>query len=443
MLAWENFLSLKEGELGKAVVGRWLRPLRILDFDACNLYLEAQDSFQANWFEEQIRPKLKQQLKNNNGREIQVYLVVKAEEKDARPKKEKKGKPTYRPELTLSSDSLDPDATLGDFVVTHSNDLLKSFLTEFTASPPKIALGSFNPLFFYGPSGAGKSHLLMGLAHCLKERGLSVFYIRAETFTEHVVRAIRIGAMQEFRKAYRHIDVLIIDDVHLFARKWATQEELFHTFNTLHTAGRQIILSANAPPHLLTEIEPRLISRFEWGILLRTEKLEPAEVKELFQKRMSSYGLPLTEELLSFLFSTFSQPKSISRALHTLLLRSHSKKTSTLDLNLVKSYLAPLIEEEKENVLSPTKIVRAVADFYGMRTDDILGKSQSRDCAMPRQMAMYICRLQLDLPFLKIGSFFERDHSTVMSSIRQIQKKLDEGDGEVCSAKTTILHKLE
>ena len=139
---------------------------------------------------------------------------------------------------------------------------------------PVVALGAFNPIYLWGGSGSGKTHLLMALTHAFKQRGLNALYARAETFTEHVVAAIRSSEMQSFRKAYRHVDVLLIDDVHVFARKDATQEEFFHTFNTLHTSGRQIILTSKCAPSLLQEIEPRLISRFEWGINVHFEKLK-------------------------------------------------------------------------------------------------------------------------------------------------------------------------
>lgn len=448
MQAWEQFLREIEKDLGVETTQKWLRSLKTVHFDACNLYLEAKDTFQALWFEEHIRPKIRGRLVNNNHHPIKVHLTVVEESKTAsKDKGLKKEKPAEAPSFSLAPDQLDPWATFEHFICSEPNLVPYKLLCELANK--QLELSTFNPIYLYGSSGVGKTHLLMATANALTQQGLSVLYVRAETFTEHVVGAIRNGIMQEFRRAYRHADVLIVDDVHLFARRSATQEELFHTFNTLHTSRKQIILSANCAPLLLSHIEERLISRFEWGITLHLEKLAPAELRKLVQSRSKALKFPLSEDLVDFLVKTFqNNTKSLHRALDALILRSHLEESSQrrsvqkLSVEVAEKQLASLIEEEKQTAVTPQKIIRAVADVYGIRIDDILGKAQSHDCALPRQIAMHLCRSELKMPYIKIGETFSRDHSTVMSGVKQIQKKLEQQDKEIGSAVTEILRQL-
>ncbi len=434
MQAWEEFLTAQEAEIGKETVDKWLRSLKILHFDACNLYLEAQDSFQVIWFEEHIQGKVRTQLVNNNHHAIHIHLKT-AEETNPSNKKKKYKRTWQPPPLKLESDPLDPTATFDQFIIGQANPIIPKILSDLSEGQ-----SLFNPIYIYGNAGSGKTHLLMAIAHLLKQKNLHVFFVRAETFTEHVVSAIRGGAMQEFRKIYRNADALLIDDVHLFARRGATQEELFHTFNTLHTTGKQIILTACCSPPYLQDIEARLVSRFEWGITLPLEKLSAEELHQVLKNRCQALRFPLEEETFQFLIKTFhANAKSLHRALEALILRS-PKDTQVAT---VEKLLADLIAEENQSALNPDKIIRAVADFYGIRVDDILGKSQSHDCALPRQIAMHLCRQELEMPFLKIGKIFSRDHSTVMSSVKQIQNKIETQDKEICSALFDLLRRLE
>jgi chromosomal replication initiator protein len=258
----------------------------------------------------------------------------------------------------------------------------------------------------------------MATALELQKSGKKVFFVRAETFTEHVVQAIRLGQMIEFRKIYRDIDVLIIDDVHIFSKKTATQEEFFHTFNTLHTSGRLILLSANVAPPKLTEIEPRLVSRFEWGISLNVEVADRALILE---KKATLWNLPLSSELKQFLLEKC--PKEPLLALQALVFRT---KGETVTPEIAARLLKDLLAKEEENVLTADAIVKTLASHYGVTSEDLLGKSQMREYVLPRQMAMYLCRKKLKLPFQKIGELFGRDHSTVMSSVKLIEKNLKE-----------------
>lgn len=451
MKAWEQFLAQQEKELGIETVHKWLKPLKVIRFDACNLYLEAKDSFQIIWFEEHIRPKIQQRLLNNNNKKIKVHLAVtdplKTKTLKPKSKKAKDVEPTALPTFALNFDQLDPHCTLENFVLNDNNILAHKLICKMLNNTTELA--SFNPVYIHGAGGTGKTHLLMAAAHALRAQGLNVIYTRAETFTEHVVTAIRAGEMSVFRQAYRNSDVLIIDDVHVFSRKNATQEELFHTFNTLHVSGKQIILAANCSPIELQMIEPRLISRFEWGIVLPLDTLKKEEIHHVLENKMTSLNFPLHSKVSEFLLDTFANgTKSLTRAFEALILRSHlnhgSKQTSTqLTVNQVKQVLQDLILEEEQSALTPPKILQAVSEFFGIRSEDLMGKAQTRDCVLPRQLAMYLCRNRLKMPFLKIGEFFSKDHSTVMSSVKVIQKGLDEDDRDISAPYEAILKKLQ
>lgn len=455
MQAWQDFLKEIEKEIGQETAKKWLYSLKLTDFDACNLYLEAKDAFQVMWFEEHIRKKTNQLLFNNNHKKIKIHLSIKGQYK---PKKVEKKAKQAPPSFSLSFDELDPHLTFKNFVPSESNLLAHKLLFKATnydpissqVIPNPSELASFNPIYLFGGQGTGKSHLLMATAHALNSSEQKALYVRSETFTEHVVSAIRAGEMSLFRQAYRSVDVLLIDDVHLFSRKGATQEELFHTFNALHLAGKQIILSANCAPLELQHIEPRLVSRFEWGIVLPLDPLPQEDIKKVVQKKALAFNTQLHPKVEDFLISTFSSTtNSITKALESLLIRHNlrlqeqKKPQSSISIQTAKYLLKDLIEQENHNALSPPKIIQIVAEYFGITSQDILSKNQKRECVLPRQIAMYFCRVKLKVPYTKIGDVFSRDHSTVMSSVKCIKTHLESNDNEVIGAHRGITKLLQ
>ena len=406
MQVWNEFLLKLDEKLGISTVNQWVRSIKVGKFDARNLYLETTDPLQVAWFEEHVRPHLKKGLLNNNGGSVQVHLFVAGKTPKTAPE---------APKYAINPDRLDEELTFESFLTTEKNLVAYKLLSE------KF---HFNPIYIYGPKHTGKTHLLTAAALHAKEQGKKVFYVRAETFTSHVVQAIRLGLMIQFRKIYRDIDILIVDDVDFFAKKNATQEEFFHTFNSLQTVGKQIILSSRLPPSQLKEIEPRLMSRFEWGISMGIEAASPLEV---LQKKAHLWKLFYSPEVISFLAENF--PKDPLVALQALSIRT--KGMSSISPEKAKLLLKDLQSQEEICALSPEKIAEETASHFGMKPSDLLGKSQTKECAYPRQIIMFLCREKLKLPFQKIGEIFKRDHSTVMSGIKQIQKRIEEKEESI------------
>jgi chromosomal replication initiator protein len=409
MKAWEELLSKLEEEMGAQTVATWLRPIKVVRFDAANIFLEATP-FQRTWFEEQIRPKILTHFTNNNQRPIKIHWLT----TDTNQKQQHSVSG-----FQITPDLIEKEFCVDNFVISGSNRMAYEMAKEITRSDKIL----FNPIFFSGQKGSGKTHLLSGIANALIEKGKNVFFVNAQSFTEHVVQAIRLGQTLDFRKSYREIDALIVDDIDLLARRNATQEEFFHTFNSLHTQQRLIVLGAKAPPGQLQDIEQRLISRFEWGITLHLDPPDSAALKEILQNKARLLDLKANEELIDFLIDQFSSNPSASiEALHAIALRS----PSNFDLRHIQHVLSDLLQKESDTVLTPEKIIEKTAEHFGIREEDLTGPSQMREFAQPRQIAMFLCRKILETPFQGIGRIFNRDHSTVMSSIKQVQKALED-----------------
>lgn len=451
MQAWDEFLVLQEAELGIETVHKWLKSLKILRFDACNLHLEAKDSFQAMWFEEHIRQKIQTQFVNNNSKKIKVHLTVaNAAPRKAKDTKRGNQKTPSTPQFTLSFDDLDPFCTFENYTASEKNVLAEKLLRSLSdSSDSSSQLGTFNPIYIHGSPGTGKTHLLMSTAHALQQKGLRVLYARAETFTEHVVSAIRLGEMSTFRQAYRNKDVLIIDGVQVFSKKGATQEELFHTFNTLHLENKQILLSANCAPAELQHIEPRLVSRFEWGVVLNLFPLDREDLAKVLHQKANFMKFPVHAKVIDFLLDHFTSGcKSLIKALEALTLRAHmggqaARHTGTITVAMAKQILQDLLAEEQQRVLTAEKAIQLIAEVFGIKADDIMGKAQTRDCVFPRQLAMHVCRHKLKMPFTKIGELFSKDHSTVMTSVKLIHQGLEANDKEIFGAYQSIQKKFD
>ncbi len=402
MKAWLEFAQKLESSFGKEAIEKWLLPLKVHHFDARNLYLQAEDSFQISWFEEHIRPYLSS-FRNYNHQKITVHLSLMGEEK-----KEPKRK------FSFFTDSPLKHASFDNFFPTKGT----KEAWEITRLLLEKKEPFLNPLLLYGPSKVGKTHLLSSIAKKLEAEGQKVLFVNASTFTSHVVMAIRNNLMSLFRETYRNAHALIVDGVDSFANKAATQEEFFHTFNTLHTQGKLLIISTSSPPSSLN-LEPRLVSRLQWGLTLDMHPPSLQELPSILEKKSRSLHFFLQEEVKGFLIKHFSSNfSSMLTALDALILRT--PKESTCDLWLAQKLVQDLLEAKKR-MISPQNILEKTAEHFGLKKDDLLGKSQKAECSFARQISMHLLRQSLNLPFAKIGELFQRDHSTVMSNIKKIE----------------------
>lgn len=444
MRAWDTFVTTLEKDLGKATVDKWLRPLKVLRFDAQNLYLEAKDTFQVLWFEEHIRSRARQSMITNQSKPITIHLSTRTQ----RPTKEKVKK-EEKPKAIYNFSSLDPTATLETFLFTEENKLAEKVVHKLFQNSNQLDT-EFNPIYLHGPTGAGKSHLLMALAKHLTDLGYKAIYSQAETFTDHLVTAIRQADMSHFRQTWRSCDALLIDGIDIFSKKAATQEEFFHTFNTLHMAGKQLILSSTASPQELTHIEPRLVSRFEWGLVIPLQPVPFSLYSTLLQKKAERLNVKLPLKVAFYLIDLFrSSPKKLLQAFEALLLRLHLDRATGASLEsltpqTVKKILADLIQQEELSLLTSDKILNQVADTYGIRPEDIVGTSKQKEFLRPRQVSMYLCRQLLELPLVKIGDLFGgRDHTTVMNSLQRVETELQKPDSDLHATLTRLTKSLK
>ncbi|RDV49093.1 MULTISPECIES: chromosomal replication initiator protein DnaA [unclassified Streptomyces] len=322
---------------------------------------------------------------------------------------------------------LNPKYLFDTFVIGASNRFAHAAAVAVAEAPAK----AYNPLFIYGESGLGKTHLLHAIGHYARSLypGTRVRYVSSEEFTNEFINSIRDGKGDTFRKRYRDVDILLVDDIQFLASKESTQEEFFHTFNTLHNANKQIVLSSDRPPKQLVTLEDRLRNRFEWGL---TTDVQPPELETriaILRKKAVQEQLNAPPEVLEFIASRISRN---IRELEGALIRVTafaSLNRQPVDLGLTEIVLKDLIPggEESAPEITASAIMAATADYFGLTVEDLCGSSRSRVLVTARQIAMYLCRELTDLSLPKIGAQFGgRDHTTVMHADRKIRALMAE-----------------
>ncbi|MDT0267112.1 chromosomal replication initiator protein DnaA [Streptomyces sp. DSM 44915] len=328
------------------------------------------------------------------------------------------GEPTAR---------LNPKYLFDTFVIGASNRFAHAAAVAVAEAPAK----AYNPLFIYGESGLGKTHLLHAIGHYARSLypGTRVRYVSSEEFTNEFINSIRDGKADAFRKRYRDMDILLVDDVQFLASKESTQEEFFHTFNTLHNANKQIVLSSDRPPKQLITLEDRLRNRFEWGLITDVQPPELETRIAILRKKAVQEQLNAPPEVLEFIASRISRN---IRELEGALIRVTafaSLNRQPVDLGLTEIVLKDLIPggEDATPDITADAITSAVADYFGLTIEDLAGSSRSRILVTARQIAMYLCRELTDLSLPKIGQHFGgRDHTTVMHADRKIRALMAE-----------------
>ncbi|MEU0456365.1 chromosomal replication initiator protein DnaA [Streptomyces sp. NPDC006129] len=328
------------------------------------------------------------------------------------------GEPTAR---------LNPKYLFDTFVIGASNRFAHAAAVAVAEAPAK----AYNPLFIYGESGLGKTHLLHAIGHYARSLypGTRVRYVSSEEFTNEFINSIRDGKGDSFRKRYREMDILLVDDIQFLADKESTQEEFFHTFNTLHNANKQIVLSSDRPPKQLVTLEDRLRNRFEWGLITDVQPPELETRIAILRKKAVQEQLNAPPEVLEFIASRISRN---IRELEGALIRVTafaSLNRQPVDLGLTEIVLKDLIPggEDSTPEITSTAIMSATADYFGLTIEDLCGSSRGRQLVTARQIAMYLCRELTDLSLPKIGALFGgRDHTTVMHADRKIRNLMAE-----------------
>jgi chromosomal replication initiator protein len=320
---------------------------------------------------------------------------------------------------------LNPKYTFETFVIGSSNRFAHAAAVAVAEAPAK----AYNPLFVYGDSGLGKTHLLHAIGHYAQSlyQGVKVRYVSSEEFTNDFINMIRDGKQDGFRRRYRDVDVLLVDDIQFLENKEGTQEEFFHTFNTLHNASKQIVISSDRAPKRLVTLEDRLRSRFEWGLLTDVQPPELETRIAILRKKAVQEGLNAPPEVLEYIASRIS---TNIRELEGALIRVTafaSLNRQSVELQLAEIVLKDLIPEAQGPQITAATIMGQTASYFGLSIDDLCGTSRSRVLVTARQIAMYLCRELTDLSLPKIGQQFGgRDHTTVMHADRKIRSLMAE-----------------
>jgi chromosomal replication initiator protein len=324
---------------------------------------------------------------------------------------------------THNNHSINARYTLDSFVVGPSNRLAHAACMAVAENPAK----AYNPLFLYGGVGLGKTHLLHAIGSEANRRGLQVLYVSSEEFTNDLIYSIQKRTTAAFRDRYRRIDVLLIDDIQFIAGKESTQEEFFHTFNTLHGQDKQLIISSDRPPKALVTLEERLRSRFEWGL---TVDIQPPDLETriaILRTKAERANRQVPNEIIEAIARQIqSNIRELEGAL-TRVLAFADLSGQTLTTSLVNSALADLLPQR--NVIDATQVVNAVSTIFGVSTDRLLGRDRSREVAWPRQIAMYLLREEGNVSLPQIGEALGgRDHTTVMYACDKVADLIERDD---------------
>jgi chromosomal replication initiator protein len=327
------------------------------------------------------------------------------------------------------------------FVVGPNNQLAAAACRAVAEAPARM----YNPLFIYGGVGLGKTHLMHAIGHTIAARdaGRRIAYVSSERFTNDLIASIQDGRMADFRRQYREIDLLLIDDVHFLGEKERTQEEFFHTFNALHDAQRQIVMTSDRPPKEIPGLEERLVSRFEWGLVTDIKSPDLETRVAILRKKAEDDSIALADEVLDFIARNCrSNVRELEGAIIKLLAYSSlTRREVTTDL--AREALGGVLGDlDRASEITPESIRQCAADEWGVTVDGLVSKKRTKDLTVPRQVAMYLIRELLDLSLVEIGRLFGgRDHSTVIHSITKVEHEVRTDPGfaaRVDAARRTV-----
>jgi chromosomal replication initiator protein len=418
---WDAVLGQLQLEMPRASFDTWVRDAELITYEDGTYIVGVQNAYARDWLEDRLRSTVSRVLTSITGRSSDVRFVVWHGEA------EEESKPVLKAEPPAAANGnaarLSPRYTFESFVVGPSNRLAAAAAQAVAENPAR----AYNPLFLYGGVGLGKTHLLHAVGNACAASGLQVLYVSSEEFTNDLINAIRNHTTDAFRERYRRIEVLLIDDIQFIAGKESTQEEFFHTFNTLHGQDKQLVISSDRPPKALVTLEERLRSRFEWGL---TADIQPPDFETRLailrtKAERANRSVP-SEFLESIARRVQSNIRELEGALNRVLAYSDLSGLP-LTAELVNSALSDLLP--RTTALTADYIIRVVAKQFGVEEGQLLGRQRSREIALPRQIAMYLIREETGASLPQIGEALGgRDHTTILYGCEKISDQLETDD---------------
>lgn len=419
--AWQSVLGQLQMEMPRASFDTWVRDTRPVSYQDGTLTIGVRNAYARDWLESRLASTVSRLLVGIMNASVAVNFIVNSNDSegtavhDEPPPLSAQPEPVAAYDQPARSSNMNPRYLFEAFVVGSGNRLAHAACLAVAEKPAR----AYNPLFLYGGVGLGKTHLLHAIGNACHARGLNVLYVSSEEFTNDMINAIRTHTNQAFREKYRSADVLLVDDIQFIAGKESTQEEFFHTFNTLHGQDKQIIVSSDRPPKSLVTLDERLRSRFEWGL---TADIQPPDLETrlaILRSKAERSGRQVPHDILEGIARRVqSNIRELEGALNRILAFADLSGTP-LTPQLVDVALVDLLPQRRN--ISPQKILEAVATYEGIAVDDLIGQNRSAKIAVPRQIAMYLLREINDISFPQIGELLGgRDHTTVMYGIKKI-----------------------
>ena len=428
---WDSILRNLEGKLDSKELKTWFAPTRQLAYEEAAgsrvLRVEVPNRVFVDWIEARHAAALGKAALDAGFPEIAIRFEPTPQAAPAPPRQPEL--PREIPVLPASAPSargivLNPRFTFDTFVVGSSNQFAHAAARAVGETPSR----SYNPLFLYGGVGLGKTHLMHAIAHEVLRRApdTKVHYLSAERFLNELINALRFEKMHEFKRRYRELDVLLMDDIQFIAGKDSTQEEFFHTFNALHDAQKQIVVTSDALPKEIPTLEERLRSRFEWGLIADIQPPNLEMKVAIIRKKAAAEKMDIPNDVALFIAGTVkSNIRELEGRLNRVLAFS-SLTGKPLSVELARETLKDIVGAE-ENRAVPSEIIKTVAAHYGLRVSDMKAKSNAKPIAFPRQVAMYLCRKLTGLSYPEIGRLFnDKHHSTVMHSVEKIERLIED-----------------
>ena len=431
---WNEILQTirQDNGLSDVAFKTWLLPLKLFRIEDKVVKITAPFEQAVTYIENKYKAFLYVAVAETMGEEYDIRIITEEEaekEKSLNPQPKKNPVPSSR-QSDSQNTNLNPKYTFETFVIGSNNRFAHAASVAVAESPGK----EYNPLFLYGDVGLGKTHLMHSVAHYILQRDASkkVLYVTSEVFTNELINSIRNGnntSMTKFREKYRNIDVLLIDDIQFIIGKESTQEEFFHTFNALHGANKQIIVSSDRPPKDLETLEARLQSRFEWGLIADISSPDYETRMAILRKKEEIDGYNIDDEIIRYIATDIkSNIRELEGALNKLVALSNLEKRE-INISLAEEVLKDIISPKDKKEVTPQVILEVVAEHFGVSAADIIGGKRNAEIVVPRQIVMYLCREITDTSYKNIGILLgNRDHSTVISGDNKVREKLKKDD---------------